>query len=133
MDTRPGITQPPLAACAGRLIQKTENKNTNQIISRQDYHFTQPSSEGKSNKQTNKNSAQISPYMKLTQATGPTLESGNQKEEGILPKHCLWTQTATIPWSPACQIKDLGHHRLKASTIIDQALSLWVGALTPRP
>ena len=46
--------------------------------SRQDYHLTQtcPSEE----KQTNKNSAQISPYMKLTQATGPTL--GGQKPEG---------------------------------------------------
>ena len=35
---------------------------------------------GKTNKQTNKNSAQISPYMKLTQTTGPTL--GGQKPKG---------------------------------------------------
>ena len=34
-------------------------------------------------KQTNKNLAQISPYMKLTQTTGPTLEGRNQKEESI--------------------------------------------------
>jgi len=32
------------------------------------------------NKQTNKNSAQISPYTKLTQNTGPTL--GGQKPKG---------------------------------------------------
>ena len=32
---------------------------------------------------TNKNSAQISPYTKLTQTTGPTLEGRNQKEERI--------------------------------------------------
>ena len=35
---------------------------------------------GKTNKQTNKNSAQISPYMKLTQTTGPNL--GGQKPKG---------------------------------------------------
>ena len=35
---------------------------------------------GKTNKQTNKNSAQISPYSKLTQITGPTL--GRQKPKG---------------------------------------------------
>ena len=32
------------------------------------------------NKQTNKNSAQISPYMKLTQTSGPTL--GGQQPKG---------------------------------------------------
>ena len=37
----------------------------------------------KTNKQTNKNLAQISPYMKLTQTTGPNLEGRNQKEERI--------------------------------------------------
>ena len=35
---------------------------------------------GKTNKQRNKNSAQISPYTKLTQTTGPT--SGGQKPKG---------------------------------------------------
>jgi len=34
---------------------------------------------------TNKNSAQISPYKKLTQTTGPTLEGRNKKEERIQP------------------------------------------------
>ena len=37
------------------------------------------------NKQANKNSAQILPYKKLTQTTGPTLEGRNQKEERIEP------------------------------------------------
>ena len=52
--------------------------NIHPIISRQDNHPTQlcPSEE----KQTNKNSAQISPKEKLTQTTGPTL--GRQKPKG---------------------------------------------------
>ena len=40
---------------------------------------------GKTNKWTNKNSAQISPYKKLTQTTGPTGEGRNQKEKRIQP------------------------------------------------
>ena len=55
-----------------------QNKNTNPIINRQDYHLTQPCPSEE--KQTNKNSAQISPYTKLTQTTGPTL--GGQKPKG---------------------------------------------------
>ena len=55
-----------------------QNKNTNPIISRQDYHLTQPCPSEE--KQTNKNSAQISPYKKLTQTTGSTLEG--QKPKG---------------------------------------------------
>ena len=47
-------------------------------MSRQDYNLTQPCPSEE--KQTNKNSAQISPYTKLTQTTGPTL--GGQKPEG---------------------------------------------------
>ena len=54
------------------------NKNTNQIISRHNYHLIQPCPSEE--KQTNKNSAQISPYTKLTQTTGPT--SGGQKPKG---------------------------------------------------
>ena len=45
---------------------------------RQDYNQIQPWPSGE--KQTSKNSAQISPYMKLTQTTGPTL--GGQKPKG---------------------------------------------------
>ena len=59
-------------------LNNKQNKNTNPIISRQDYHLTQPCPSEE--KQTNKNSAQISPYMKLTQTTGPTL--GGQKPKG---------------------------------------------------
>jgi len=63
-------------------LNHKENKNTNPIISRQYYHLTQPCpSEEKANKQTNKNSAQISFYKKFTEA----LEGRNKKEERIQP------------------------------------------------
>ena len=57
-----------------------QNKNTNPIISRQDYHLTQPcpSEENQTNEQ--KKSPQISPYRKLTETSGPTL--GGQKPKG---------------------------------------------------
>ena len=51
--------------------KQTKKKTTYQIISRQDYQLTQPCTSEE--KQTNKNSAQISPHTKLTQTTGPTL------------------------------------------------------------
>ena len=54
------------------------NKNTNPVIRRQDYHLTQPCPSEE--KQTNKNSAKISAYMKVTQTTGPTLRG--QKPKG---------------------------------------------------
>ena len=60
-------------------LNNKQNKNANPIISRQEYHLTQPCpSEGK--QQTNKISAQISPYTKLAQTTEPTL--GGQKLKG---------------------------------------------------
>jgi len=59
-------------------INNKQNKNTNPIFSRQDYHLIQPCPLEK-NKQT-KNSAQIPPYTKLTQTTGPTL--AGQKPKG---------------------------------------------------
>ena len=51
--------------CRTPHLNNKENKNTNSVISRQYYNLTQlcPSEE----KQTNKNSAQISTYIKLTQ------------------------------------------------------------------
>ena len=58
-------------------LNDKENKNTNPIISRQDYHLTQPCPSEE--KQGNKN-PQLSPYRKLTQTTGPTL--GGQKPKG---------------------------------------------------
>ena len=68
--------------CRTPHLNNKQNKNTNQITSIQDYHLTPscPSEEKQTNKQTNKNSAQISPYMKLTETTGPTL--GGQKSKG---------------------------------------------------
>ena len=56
-------------------LNNKQNKNTNPIISRQDYYPTHPWPSEE--KQTNKNSAPISSYMKFTQTAGPTL--GGQK------------------------------------------------------
>ena len=77
MNTRPGITQPPAAPMLH--LNSKQNKNANSILSRQDYHLTQPcpSEENQTNK---KNTVQISPYTKLTQTTGPNL--GGQKLKG---------------------------------------------------
>jgi len=58
-------------------LNNKQNKNTNPVISRQNYHLSL--ADQRKNKQT-KNSAQISPYTKLTQTTGPTL--GGQKPKG---------------------------------------------------
>ena len=90
-NTRPSITQPPVVPYEGHLIQTT-NKNTNPVISRQDYHLTQPCPSEE--KHTNNTSAQISPYTKLTQTTGPTL--GGQKEERIQPSS---RKEPNFPWS----------------------------------
>ena len=60
-------------------LNNKQNKNTNPIISRQDYYIIQPCQSEE--KQTNKNSAQISPYTKLTQATGPTLGGKKKKRK----------------------------------------------------
>ena len=67
-----------ITLCRTPHLNNKQNKNTNPITSRQDYHLTQscPSEE----KQTNKNSAQVSPYRKLTQTAEPTL--GGQKPKG---------------------------------------------------
>ena len=68
--------------CRTPHLNNKQNKNTNPIISRQKYHLTQPCP---SEEKANKNSARISPYKKLTQTTGPTLEGRNKKEERIQP------------------------------------------------
>ena len=60
-------------------LNNKQYKNTNKIIRRQNYHLTQPCPSEEKQK-TNKNSAQISPYMKLTQTTGTTLRG--QKPKG---------------------------------------------------
>ena len=64
--------------CRTPHLNNKQNKNTNPIINRQDYHLTQPCQSEE--KPTNKNSEQISPYTELTQTTGPTL--GGQKPKG---------------------------------------------------
>ena len=58
--------------CRTPYLNNKQHKNTNQIISRQEYHLTQPCPSKE--KQTNKSSAQISPYKKITKTTGPTLK-----------------------------------------------------------
>ena len=79
LSTRPSITQTIRSTlCRMPHLNNKQNKNTNSIISRVDYHLTQPCPSEE--KQINKNSAQISPYMNLTQTTGPTLEG--QKPKG---------------------------------------------------
>jgi len=57
-------------------LNNKQNKNTNPVIRRQNYYLTQPCP----SEEKNKNSAQISLYMKLTQTTGPIL--GGQKLKG---------------------------------------------------
>ena len=75
-----GITQPPVATlCRTPHLNNKQNKNTNPVISRQDHHLTQP--RHSEEKQANKNSAQIPPYMQLTQSTGSTLGRQKRKEE----------------------------------------------------
>ena len=83
-----------------------QNKNTNPIISRQGYHLTQPCPSEE--KQTNKNSAQTLHYTKLTQTTGPGLESRNQKEEIIQPSS---RKEFNLPW--CLGQGDLKHNNLK--------------------
>ena len=69
----------PVQDSASNLNNK-ENKNTSQIISRQNNHLTQPYPSEE--KQTNKNSVQVSPYTKLTQTTRP-YEDRSKKEERV--------------------------------------------------
>ena len=62
-------------------VNNEGNKTTNPIFSRQDYQLTQPCLSEE--KQTNKNSAKISPYRKLTETTGPILEGHKLKVRGL--------------------------------------------------
>ena len=73
-------------------LNNKQNKNTNPIISRQDYHLTQPCPSEEN--QMNKHSTQISPYIKLTQTTGPNSQSV-QMLRGV--------QLFVTPWTAACQ------------------------------
>ena len=42
LNTRPCITQPAVAPCAGPSIKQQTKQNTNPVISRHNYHLTQP-------------------------------------------------------------------------------------------
>ena len=71
-------------------LNNEQNKHANPIISRQDFHLTQPCplEEKQTNNHTNKNSAQISPYMKITQTTGQSLggqKSKRRKNSNLIP------------------------------------------------
>ena len=80
--TKHSITQLPVAPCAGHLIQtKKQDKNTNSIISRQDYHLTQLCPSKEKTKQNvpppTRMQAQITPYTKLTKTTWPNFNQFN--------------------------------------------------------
>ena len=76
MNTRPGITQPSVAPHASSRQQAKQKHKPNHQQTGLPPHSALPIRE----KQTNKNAAQISPYTKLRQTTGPTL--GGQKPKG---------------------------------------------------
>ena len=83
MNTRPGITQPPVAPvqdASSKQQMKQKYKPNHQQTGIPPYSALPI--RGKTNKQT-KYSAQISPYTTLTQTTGPPWEGRNQKEERI--------------------------------------------------
>jgi len=68
------------------MLHLNNKQNKNKTLSLVDSITTSPSpAHQRKNKQTNKNSAQISLYMKLTQTTGSTLNGRNQKEKRIQP------------------------------------------------
>jgi len=74
--TRPGITQLPAATYAGCLIQTTNNKkNTTQSSADRITIFYSPAHQRKKENSPppTREQAQVTPYMKLTQTTEPTL------------------------------------------------------------
>ena len=127
-------------------LNNKQNKNTNPIISRQDYHHTQacPSEE----KQINKSSAQILPYMKLTQTTGPTL--GGQKPKGrknstffreriqfsLKPGKCVsaFAQSCPTLCDPVdCSLPGFSFHGILQAKILERiAISFSRGSSRPR-
>jgi len=80
-NTRPSITQPPIAS----LYRMPHLNNKQKYKPNHQQTGLPPHSALPIRGKTNKNSAQISPYKKLTQTTGPTLEGRNHKEERIQP------------------------------------------------
>jgi len=70
----------PVATWAGCLFLTTNKTKIQTQSSADRISNTLGLAHQRKNKQTNKNSAQISPYTKLTQTTGPTL--GGKKTKG---------------------------------------------------
>ena len=71
------------ALCRTPRLSNKQNRSTRPTISRQGDPLTQPCPSEE--KQAGKNSAQISPYTKLTQTTWPTLGGKKPNEERIQP------------------------------------------------
>ena len=94
-------------------LNNKQNKNTNPIISRQDYHRTQPWPSEEN--QTNKNSAQISMHTKLAQTTGPKFSSFSSFAQSC-PTLCD-PMDCSMPGLPV-------HHQVPKFT---QAHVHWVG------
>ena len=104
-------------------LNNKQNKNTNPIISRQDYHLTHPCPSEEN--QMNKHSTQISPYIKLTQTTGPNLVS-QFRCSGV--SNSLWLhglQHARLPhpspipgvYSNSCPLSQWCHPTISSSVI----------------
>ena len=101
---RLSIIKPPLTHYAGSLIQTT-NKTKIQTQSSTDRITTSLSLAHQRKNNNNKNSAQISPYMKLIQTTGQTL--GGQKPKGgknsIFFKERIQLSLKPEKWTPQTQ------------------------------
>ena len=96
--------------CSTPHLNDKQSKNTNPVISRQDYHLTQPCP----SEEKKKNSAWISPYTKLTQTTGPTL--------GLmyhLPPPCASTAVPSLLPRPLCRA---GQQALQITGFMSQYL-----------
>ena len=103
----------PFSLCRMPHLNNKQNKNTNPIISRQDYHRTQPWPSEEN--QTNKNSAQISMHTKLAQTTGPKFSSFSSFAQSC-PTLCD-PMDCSMPGLPV-------HHQVPKFT---QAHVHWVG------
>jgi len=80
LHTRSGIIKLPVAPCAGHLTSTTNEAKIQTQSSAERSTTSLSLAHQQKNKQTNKSSAQISPYTKLIQTTGPTLVG--QKPKG---------------------------------------------------
>ena len=85
MNAKLSITQSPVAPYAGLQDASSKQQTKQKYQPSHQQAGLPPHSalpiRGKTNKETNKNSAQISPYKKLTQTTGPSLEGPETKRK----------------------------------------------------